>query len=139
MSDRLFNPRLLIPRGDDHRAFDPAFGRLCRGHLQRRQPPHPADVPERGERPDQEQRSRPDEYKSRPHGLVARDNRCFFENKQCAHPAGPTILRSLYCDLRRKNLYPTDVATVTKIWQAFVTVGYATEDPESGSDRSVLC
>ena len=56
MTYRLLDARLFIPRGDDHRAFDLAFDGWRGERRQRRQSPHPSNVPERGESPNEEQR-----------------------------------------------------------------------------------
>ena len=93
MMNRLLNPRFLIARRDDHGTSNRSLGsadaeRSGRSSVfQRRQAPHPAQVPQRGECHGQEQRGRPAEDKSRPHCLIAVDHDCFPEicNARASH------------------------------------------------------
>src|SRR6185369_8110546 len=72
MTNRLFNPGFLIARRDDNRTLDAAFGWCRSGRwLQRGQPPDPAHVPESGTHAQQEERGRPAEDESDPHGPEA--------------------------------------------------------------------
>jgi len=57
---------------------------FCFAGSERRQPPHPAQVPQGGQRHRQEQRSRPTENESRPHDFVRADHSCLSDIRHAA-------------------------------------------------------